>query len=331
MTSADLPEILTAALRAGASDVHIDPQPGGARIRFRVDGILRPAMEIGMMETRHLIRRIKLFGGMDQNAVERPQDGAGRFHFGGFEYDIRCAVTVARDYREAAVLRIFDPQIASLEALGFDLCERGFFSDWEKAGSGMLVVSGATGSGKTSTLYAVAAGLATPDRAVVTIEDPVERRLPGARQIDVGGMDGATFARAFRSVLRQDPDIILLGEIRDAESARAAVDAALSGHPVLTTLHAAGAEGILRRLQFSFGIDASSIAHTVRLCVAQRLVGRPCASCRGVAGPECEACGGTGIRGRTVVAEMMECSLRDGELRRDRSRSFEDSLAAKFR
>lgn len=321
-------QLLNAAVSAGASDIHLEPKEERFRVRLRVHGHLMdlPPLSLGAGEA--LVRRCKIQGGMLQAEKGRFQSGAGEFtDQQGRVWEQRYEVCVARQDGEAVVIRMLDRRLPSLDNLSLAQASRRAL-DWFLSGEGgMLVITGPTGSGKTTTLYACLSALDAPDTKIVTIEHPVEKRLEGAVQIDVREEGAVTFASALRSVVRQDPDVIMVGEIRDPDSARIAVQAALTGHLVLTTVHATDAAGVVERLGTSFGVDRAVLASSLRLVLAQRLVPILCPLCRRIedAGSDdlrwfpsvdiarpvsghrvgCPACRFTGIAGRTAIAELL--------------------------
>jgi type IV pilus assembly protein PilB len=321
--------ILSEAVRAGASDVHIEPQAGGLRIRYRVDGALRDAMTVPPSARAATVSRIKIVSGLDIAERRRPQDGRAKLTVDEavVEARIACMPTL---HGEKVVIRLLPraenvPVLAKtgllpaqLEAVGASLTQP----------QGLILITGPTGSGKTSSLYASIQQLRTPDRNIVTLEDPVEVHVPGITQVQVNERTGLTVARGLRSILRQDPDVILVGEIRDLETAELALQGALTGHLVLTTLHTNDAVSAVARL-VDMGVDPFLVASSLSLVVAQRLLRKPCSSCAapyvpssrtltlvGVTeadlsaatprrGSGCSDCGGTGYRGRTGVFEVL--------------------------
>ncbi|MFQ5558682.1 MAG: GspE/PulE family protein, partial [Acidimicrobiales bacterium] len=332
--------LLVRAVQERASDVHIEPSSSGLRIRFRVDGVLRDAMEPPGALQAGLLSRVKVMADLDIAERRRPQDGRTSVMVGGETVDIRVA-TVPTVHGESAVLRILRPErgVASLEAVDLlkpqlEMFERALERAW-----GMVLVTGPTGSGKTTTLYGALHRLNIPGRSIVTVEDPVEYRLDGLKQVQVNTKAGLTFARAMRSFLRLDPDIMLVGEMRDAETARTAVDSSLTGHLVLSTLHTNDAASAPVRM-IEMGIEAYLISASTVLITAQRLVRRLCDQCRrpeaisasaleGLDLPSdlvrggrfvmavpvgCERCAGSGYRGRLAVHEVLEFTEEIGEL-----------------
>ena len=276
-----LNDTLLEAIRRGASDVHLDPAPdGGARVRFRLSGRLydRPAPPRGL--AAQLVSRVKVLAGMDIAEHRLPQDGMTQVRAGGGRaVDIRVSTIPVAD-GERVVMRLLnrDDSLLPLADLGMPDDVREGFSALLAAPNGIVVVSGPTGSGKTTTLYAALGSLDATRRNVMTIEDPVEYRLPGIAQIQVAPKIGLTFASGLRHILRQDPDVVLVGETRDAETAEIAVRASLTGHLVFTTLHTNDAPSAVMRL-VDMGVEPYLLASCLRGVLAQRLVRRACPKC----------------------------------------------------
>lgn len=327
--------IIEQAVNARASDVHIEPQEEGARVRLRVDGRLRPMTDLPKRLVNDVISRIKVMSKLDITNRRTPQDGRMRVEVGGRPVDFRVS-TLPTIYGEKVVLRILSTakDVLTLDKLMFQPESLAAVRSMLRHSEGMILVTGPTGSGKTTTLYAFLQELNTPDVNITTIEDPVEIRLPGINQVGVNPRGGVTFADALRSVLRQDPDIIMVGEMRDEETASIAVRAALTGHLVLSTLHTNSAAATLIRL-LDMGIQAYLVAGTVIGIIAQRLVRRLCRECRRPVlrldpaeerflGPYasgatiyeaagCPVCSYQGFAGRIVVEEVL---VMNRELRR---------------
>jgi len=272
--------LLTQAVRDRASDIHIEPQDGSVRVRFRVDGVLRDVTSVPDSMASALISRLKVMA--DMNIVERrrPQDGQIQTIVDDRPLDIRVATT-STIWGEKAVLRLLDKTrtLRSLRDLGMRPDEAKKFSQLISAPFGMVICAGPTGSGKTTTLYAALTEINSPERNITTIEDPVEYVIPSINQIQVNAQAGITFANGLKSILRQDPDVILVGEVRDAETARIAVQSALTGHLVLSSLHATDAATALQRLR-DMGIEPFLITSAVTAVMSQRLVRRICQSCK---------------------------------------------------
>ena len=324
--------VLSSAVRAGASDVHIEPGEGHMRVRLRVDGMLQENLVTGMGSHQAVVNRIKVMA--DLNVAERrvPQDGRASYTVDGREVDLRVSV-LPTTHGEKAVIRILDKASLILEKGQLGMSERDLeiFDRLLSRPYGIILVTGPTGSGKTTTLYAMLQELNDVAKNIVTIEDPVEYNLAGITQTQVNVRAGYTFATGLRSILRQDPDIIMVGEIRDLETAEIAVRAALTGHLVLSTLHTNDAPGAVTRL-LDMGVEPFLVSSSLLGVIAQRLVRRVCPACRETyaaderekrylglplqdsavlaRGRGCAACGGTGYRGRTAVFEIMEVGRR---------------------
>ncbi|MCH8826586.1 MAG: Flp pilus assembly complex ATPase component TadA [Chloroflexi bacterium] len=271
--------IITQAVRDRASDIHVEPQAAGVRIRYRIDGILHDIMNLPSSAINPLISRIKILAGMDITERRRPQDGQFSVRVGNRDVDVRAA-TIDTSYGETAVLRLLD-RSATL----FDLIDLGFqpnvysrYREMLRSSFGMMLVSGPTGAGKTTTLYASINQLDAQEHNIMTIEDPIEYRFDGIKQIQVNERAGLTFSGALRAMMRLDPDIILVGEIRDNETALTAVQAALTGHLVMTSIHANDAASVPFRL-VNLGVEPYLISTVVVGVVAQRMVRNTCPHC----------------------------------------------------
>ena len=296
------------ALKAGASDVHLESTANGLCIKYRIDGVLTAAESMpGSELAEQVISRIKVMSELDIAERRVPQDGRFKARRDGREIDFRVSV-MPSVYGEDAVLRILDRraltaemQGLTLEALGFEAGLRERLSDLSKEPYGMLLVTGPTGSGKTTTLYAVISEVNKGLDKIITIEDPVEYHLPGVLQIPVNEQKGLTFARGLRSILRHDPDRIMVGEIRDPETAEIAVQSALTGHLVYTTVHANNAIDVLGRFQH-MGVDTYNLVSALNGVLAQRLVRVICKTC---SSHGCQDCRNTGFRGRKAIGELV--------------------------
>jgi type IV pilus assembly protein PilB len=321
--------IFTDAVTLRASDVHVEVQRDTLRIRFRVDGLLRDVMTAPRRIATSVISRIKIMSGLDISERRIPQDGRARISIQNVAIDCRVS-TLPSLHGEKVVIRLLTrgDDIPSLASLGF---EPGQLADFEASLSvpqGLVLITGPTGSGKTNTLYSAIAQISDPDKNIVTLEDPVEVQLPGITQVGVNVRTGMTFSAGLRSILRQDPDIILVGEVRDGETAELALKASITGHLVLTTLHTNSAVAALTRL-VDMGAEPFLVASSLTCAIAQRLVRVPCSNCAAPYQPDadtmtllgllpqdladatplrgagCPECGGTGYRGRTAVYEVL--------------------------
>lgn len=329
--------IVAEAVRAGATDIHIEPEGEGGRVRFRVDGVLEPHLRLPLPALVRVVSRLKVTAGMDIADRVRPQDGHMRVQVKGQIFDLRVSTVPAQE-AEKCVVRLLPARASfSLSALGYPEHEAARIHELLGGRDGIVVVTGPTGSGKTTTLYAALQHLSAETLNISTVEDPIEYDLRGITQIQVEPRRDVTFASGLRALLRQDPDVILIGEIRDAETAQTAARAGMTGHLVLTTLHTNDALGAVPRLA-DLGLKHSVIADALRGIVAQRLVRRACPSCSvpverlddlpprelrlaelfGVR-PRvrivgCPQCRGTGYRGRLPVAEVVTVTPELGAL-----------------
>jgi type IV pilus assembly protein PilB len=328
--------LMLSAIQKGASDIHIEPYEKEMRIRFRIDGVLQPVMAPPLRFRDAITSRLKIMARLDIAEKRLPQDGRikARFNDRGQGRDIDFRVSVLPTlFGEKVVLRLLDPESLRLDMtkLGFEPRALARFDHAIKKPWGMVLVTGPTGSGKTNTLYSALSQINQPGVNIMTAEDPVEFNLPGINQIQVRDTIGLSFAAALRSFLRQDPNVILLGEIRDAETAGIGVKAALTGHLVLSTLHTNDAPSSINRL-VNMGIEAFLVANSVNLVAAQRLVRRICDQCKEkhdvpverlihagmpeahartvtpLHGRGCDRCSGTGYKGRVGLFEVMEMS-----------------------
>lgn len=318
--------IIRDAISQGASDVHIEPGRRLGTVRYRVDGVLRKHMDLPMSALNRVISRVKILSKMDITDRLRPQDGKARVQVGGLAYDLRVS-TLPAGGAEKCVIRVLDSNAAStLEDLHVPAYELGRLRQLLGHREGIVVVTGPTGSGKTSTLYGALRELADGKVNIMTVEDPIEYELPSITQTQVETKQGLTFAKALRSILRQDPDVILVGEIRDRETAETAAQAAMTGHLVLATVHANDAVSAVPRL-VDLGLQYTTIASTLRGALAQRLLRRVCSACGervegaptseeehlfhrhgvepAVRAVGCPECGFTGYRGRLPVMEVL--------------------------
>jgi len=271
--------ILIGAISLEASDIHIEPEEKESKLRIRIDGVLQDVIILDLKIYKILLSRIKLLSGLKLNVTDRPQDG--RFTIlitGSYTIEIRASALPA-EYGESIVLRLLNPKsLIEMEALGLrkDLIE--IFEKEIKKPNGMMIVTGPTGSGKTTTLYAILKKINKPEIKIITIEDPVEYHLEGLSQTQVDPSKGYTFTSGLRSIIRQDPDVILVGEIRDLETSEIACQSALTGHLVFSTLHTNDAAGAVARL-IDLGVRPVSIAPALNIIIAQRLPRKVCKKC----------------------------------------------------
>ncbi len=324
--------LLMEAVKERASDIHIEPYENGLDVRLRVDGVLRKVLTPPKIIQDAFISRIKILAGLDIGEKRLPQDGRIRLLVGGKDIDIRVSI-VPTSMGERAVLRLLDRQmgVLSLEMIGLKGATLNTFRDFLSRTSGIILVTGPTGSGKTTTLYSSLLRLNTEERNIITVEDPVEYQLKGIGQIHVNPKIGLTFASGLRAILRQDPDVMMVGEIRDVETAEIAVHASLTGHLVLSTLHTNDAPGALTRL-IDMGIEPFLVASSLIGVLAQRLVRVICPHCKEAYEPSeaekeyflnfslltlnsslflhrgkgCDKCLGKGYLGRTGLFELLE-------------------------
>lgn len=318
--------IIAQAVQDRASDIHIEPEEHHLRIRYRIDGVLHEIQKESKKIQPGVISRIKIMSDIDISERRKPQDGRMTFGKGEDARDLRVA-TLPTVWGENIILRILDKVSVNhnIDSLGFLPQNRQIFERSIRKSSGMILVTGPTGSGKSTTLYATLGQVSTPSVNVITVEDPVEARIAGVNQIQVNPRAGLTFATALRSILRSDPDIVLVGEIRDRETAQIAMEASLTGHLVLSTLHTNNAPSTVTRL-VELGVEPFLVASSVSTVMAQRLARRLCTNCKQATEiPDsiaaelklptdaqffkpvgCSYCSKTGYRGRLAVHEVME-------------------------
>ncbi|HUH80036.1 MAG TPA: ATPase, T2SS/T4P/T4SS family [Solirubrobacteraceae bacterium] len=317
--------IVAQAAQQGASDIHINPEEGDTQVMYRVDGVLMPAATIRRRMSASVVSRVKIMAELDISERRVPQDGRFGLTVDGRRVDIRV-VTLPLVHGEGVVMRLLtkDASVGDMDALGMQEEEKERFADAINRPNGAVLVTGPTGSGKSTTLYAALHAVNDGDRSILTIEDPVEQRIAGIKQMQIAPKAGVTFEAGLRSMLRADPDVIMVGEIRDRQTAHIAVEAALTGHLVLSTLHTRDAPSALSRLT-DMGIEPFLVSSAVDCIVAQRLVRRLCDSCKrpqkvsdavlaehGLSGAEpfepvgCPRCSGSGYRGRVGLYEVME-------------------------
>lgn len=275
-----LDAVIVQGLEAGCSDMHLEPGNEFNRIRYRIDGVLQQAQRIPMDRHTALVSCVKLMAGMDIAEKRRPQDGRAQVTYGEQKIDLRVS-SMPTVLGEKIVIRVLDSEanLLRLEDMGFTETNLDLYQLMFKSSYGLVLITGPTGSGKTTTLYATLQELNQSERNIITIEDPVEYRMDGVNQVAVNTKIGMTFAGGLRSILRQDPDIIMIGEIRDRETAEISIRAALTGHLVFSTLHTNTAAGAITRL-LDMGIDPFLTASALRGIVAQRLVRKLCPACK---------------------------------------------------
>ncbi|MCD6178092.1 type II/IV secretion system protein [bacterium] len=270
--------ILGGAIHLRSSDIHFEPQKEKTRLRIRIDGMLYDVLVLETSLYHKILNRIKLLSGIKLNVTDRPQDGRFSILIKNDVIEVRAS-TLPSEYGETIVLRLLNPKdLISIEELGLRKDLLDLFLKEIKKPNGMIIVTGPTGSGKTTTLYAFLKEIQRPEIKVITIEDPIEYHLKGIAQTQVDPQKGYDFASGLRSIVRQDPDVILVGEIRDLETAQIALQAALTGHLVFTTLHTNDAAGTVTRL-ISLGAKPFNIAPALNLAIAQRLVRKVCTKC----------------------------------------------------
>ncbi len=329
--------LLMDAYKANASDIHIEPLSSGARVRVRVDGNLHDAALISKPQSTRLIRHLKTHADLDPVTAFVPQDAQTHYELDGQKLDMRLACTPCFA-GEKLVLRLFDPNriVHRLEELGLQEEDKDHIYQWLSEISGMCLVTGPIGSGKTTTLYSILHELKFQDKAILTIEDPVEYQIEGVTQLQVDNRHGLTFSEGLKSMLRLDPDYLLVGEIRDRESGRTAVDASATGKALLSTMHSRDTAGVVTALR-NWEVTDHEIATSLELVIAQRLVRLVCKHCWQWAPPDpvdanwlrshqkqvpnktvkpvgCEECQGTGYRGRTGVFEIWRYTEADYDL-----------------
>ena len=337
--------LFSGAAALAASDVHFEPEEGGARLRLRLDGLLYDVAALPAPFYRLLASRIKISGGMKLNA-ERPQDGHFTVRFENKDVEVRLSSAPAA-HGETFVARLLDPAVISIgmDGLGLRPDDLALVTEEVARPNGMILNTGPTGSGKTTTLYAFLKKRSRPEEKIITIEDPIEYSLPGIEQTQVNPAADYSFATGLRAIVRQDPDVILIGEIRDGETAQVAIQAALTGHVVFSTVHANDAAGAIPRLA-DLGVDRASIGPAVRCIIGQRLVRRLCDACKRPKAPDaalaasiagylaalparatgsdlgdtlyepvgCGACNRLGYKGRIGIFEIMPIGVDIGEL-----------------
>ena len=330
--------ILFQAVKRGASDIHIEPYEKEVRVRYRIDGVMFAAYSPPKRIQGALISRIKIMADLNIAEKRKPQDGRIEIKVADKAFDIRVSVLPVM-YGERIVLRLLDKSktFLGIEKLGLSERDHEVLMHSIMQPNGIILVSGPTGSGKTTTLYSILAKLNNPDSNIITVENPVEYQIPGLNQVEVNEKIGLTFAAALRSILRQDPDIVMIGETRDVETAQIAIQASLTGHLVLSTIHTNNAPATITRL-LDMGIEPFLISSSIICIIAQRLVRRLCDHCKVVYAPDqaafkalnvpedklqgivfykavgCEECSNSGYKGRFPIFEIMKMTPAIGEL-----------------
>ena len=317
--------ILTTAVRRGASDIHIRPGEGDVDLVFRIDGVLVPIRTFSQSLLSMVVGRIKILGGMDITERRLPQDGQARVGVNGRMVDLRIS-TIPTIHGESVVIRLLNTSVAmkSIQDLGLSAQDAARLADACERNQGMILVTGPTGSGKSTTLYAALNTILQRNVNIITVENPVEYHIPGVEQVPINAEVGLTFSRVLRNILRHDPDVIMVGEIRDHETAKIAVESALTGHLMLSTLHTNSAAATIARL-LEMDVEAYLIRATLLCILSQRLVRLMCQECKApepvdpslrqsmglgpdevfYAGKGCPACNGTGSRGRRMTYELL--------------------------
>jgi type II secretory ATPase GspE/PulE/Tfp pilus assembly ATPase PilB-like protein len=341
--------IILDAVTLGASDIHIEAGPREMRVRLRVDGVLRDHLQLPRWMHAALLSRVKILAKLDIAKQRLPQDGRIKVRTRDRRIDVRVS-TLPTHFGEKAVLRLLgSANTPTLDALGLSADERALLEDAVSQPQGLILVTGPTGAGKSTTLYSMLTSRPTTDVNIVTIEDPIEYHVPGASQVQVDVKAGLTFASCLRAILRQDPDLIFVGEMRDLETAEIGFQAALTGHLVFSTLHTNGSLAAIERL-LDLGIKPLLVTSATNLIVAQRLARRICMSCREsyrpsasalrklhlradshefVHGSGCPECGNTGYSGRVGIFEILRLTPRLKELVNRRATESELRTAAR--
>lgn len=299
--------IFAGAIHLDASDIHIEALEDGGRLRYRIDGILQDIVKLPQDVYKAVRNRIKYLSKLKLNVVEEPQDGRFDIQIADQMVDVRVSM-IPGAWGEVIVLRLLNPSgaIISLQKLGFREDAMKLIQEAIAKPNGAIFNTGPTGSGKTTTLYAILQTLNKPEVKIITLEDPIEYRIEGIDQSQINAEKGYDFASGLKHALRQDPDVIMVGEIRDKETAETALQASLTGHLVLTTLHTNSAPSTIPRL-LDLGVRKFLLSGSINLIIAQRLVRKICPTCRRGAGmPTCATCKGTGYKGRVALIETMK-------------------------
>jgi len=310
-TSEVMDMIFAGAIDADASDVHFEPEETAVRLRYRIDGMLQDVIDLPEKTYRSTKNRIKYLSKLKMNVTDQPQDGRFDIRVGEVDINVRVSI-IPGTWGEVVVLRLLNPsrQIISLEKLGFNPRATADIDEAISKPNGVIFNTGPTGSGKTTTLYAILQKLNKPEVKIITLEDPIEYRIEGIDQSQINPEKKYDFASGLKHALRQDPDIVMVGEVRDKETAETALQAALTGHLILTTLHTNSAPSAIPRL-IDIGVRPFLLSGSINLIIAQRLVRKLCESCRGKG---CPVCNQTGYKGRIAIIETLKISPKIEEL-----------------
>jgi type IV pilus assembly protein PilB len=310
--------IILEALKKRASDIHVEPEEKDMRVRYRVDGSLQNILSIPKKSQNAVLARLKIMAGMDITEARVPQDGRFKVKAHRKEVDFRVSA-LPTSFGTKIVMRVLDRSNLSigLDRLGFSEYALEKFKDAIARPFGMILITGPTGSGKSTTLYSMISQINSPDKNIISIEDPVEYQLEGITQIQTNSDIGLTFASGLRSLLRQSPDVIMIGEIRDSETADIAIKASLTGQLVLSTLHTNDSVSAINRL-IDMGVEPFLIASSVILVAAQRLCRVICKTCKGKS-EDCKTCSSTGYYGRQAIIEVLSIDDKIREMTIDRA------------
>lgn len=310
-TSEVMDMIFVGAINADASDIHFEPEETAVRLRYRIDGMLQDVIDLPEKTYRSTKNRIKYLSKLKMNVTDEPQDGRFDIRVGEDDIDVRVSM-IPGAWGEVVVLRLLNPgkQIISLEKLGFNAKATADIDEAISKPNGAIFNTGPTGSGKTTTLYAILQKLNKPEVKIITLEDPIEYRIEGIDQSQINPAKNYDFASGLKHALRQDPDIVMVGEVRDKETAETALQASLTGHLVLTTLHTNSAPSAIPRL-IDIGVRPFLLSGSINLIIAQRLVRKLCEACHG---KKCSVCNQTGYKGRVAIIETLKFSPKIEEL-----------------
>lgn len=321
-------DLIEKAASLDASDIHIEPNGTSLKVRYRVDGLLQPGINVHRSMQQQIISRIKIIGGMDISEQRVPQDGRTFIRAGNREFDLRISI-VPVFHGEKAVIRLLDRKKTALplEELGMPEEDMAYYKKEIEKPQGLVIVCGPTGCGKTTTLYSSLEKINKDPLNIVTIEDPIEYQLPKINQMQVNQKAGLTFALGLRGLLRQDPDVIMIGEIRDSETAMISIQAAMTGHLVFSTLHTNDAASSIARLM-DMGIEPYLISSTLKCVISQRLARKLCETCKGSG---CKQCNQAGFKGRTGIFEMLKVDGQVKDLINKKVSSHDISRSVDFR